>query len=532
MVVSAESLATLAGVEILMNGGNAIDAAVAVGFTLAVTFPEAGNIGGGGFMLIRLANGTSTLIDYREKAPRKATRAMYQDSAGNVISGMSERGPLASGVPGSVAGLLHALETYGTRRREDILRRPIQIAEKGFRLSERLADGLKGALRDFAPFPSTMKAVTKNGRPFLPGDVFRQRDLASTLRAIRTHGHDGFYRGRTAARIVDQMKRDGGIITLEDLARYKAVERKPLFGSYRGYEIITASPPSAGGIVLLQMLNMIEGFDISSKGHNSSQAIHLFAAAAQRAYADRAEYLGDPDFVQIPTASLISKQYARERRHSIDSLRAVSSAHIKSGTKEELDSHETTHYCVADKFGNVVSVTTTLNGLYGCKTVVEGAGFFLNNEMDDFVSKPGVPNMFGLLGAEANAILPEKRMLSSMTPTILLHNGKPFLVLGARGGSRITTAVATIILNVVDFKMNIQDAVESPRVHYQWYPDRVFYETHSISHDVRDNLERMGYTLEHTTFHNARAQAILFDQTNSFLLGGPDPREEGVAIGY
>lgn len=539
MVVSAESLATRAGVEMLKKGGNAIDAAVAVGFALAVTFPEAGNIGGGGFMLIRFAKGTSTMIDFREKAPAKASRTMYLDAAGNVIPNKSEYGPLAAGVPGSVAGHLYALEKYGTLKREQIIAPSINAAENGIFLSERLADGLKQNLKEFSGFSSTLKAFTKNGSSYNEGELFRQPDLAATLKAISEKGRDGFYKGDVADKIVAEMKRSaslpdvqGGIITHEDLMDYRAVEREPLYGAYRGYEIITASPPSAGGVVLLQMLNMLERFDLRSKGHNSSQAVHLFAAAAQRAYADRSEFLGDPDFVKIPTKSLISKAFAKARGESIDSLRAVASTTIRPATNVELDQHQTTHYCVADGFGNVVAVTTTLNGLYGCKTVVDGAGFFLNNEMDDFSAKPGVPNMFGLIGAEANSIAPNKRMLSSMTPTIVLKDGKPIFSAGARGGSRITTAVANIIINVIDFGMNIRDAVESPRIHHQWLPDEILYETNGLARDVMDNLRRMGYTLKHTPVFNARAEAIMIDPKTGMFLGGPDPREEGVAIGY
>ncbi len=536
MVVSAESLATLAGVDVLKRGGNAVDAAVAVGFTLAVTFPEAGNIGGGGFMLIRLADGKSTMVDFREKAPSSATRTMYLDSSGNFISKKSEYGALAAGVPGSVAGLLHALEKYGTMKRGAVMARAIEIAERGFRLSERQAEGFRSSLADFSAFIPSLNAFSNRGTPYNEGDVLRQGDLAKTLKVIRAKGRDGFYKGDIADRIIAEMQRNGGIISKEDLEIYSPIERVPLYGTYRGYDVITASPPSAGGVVLLQMLNMLERFDLKSKGHNSSRTVHLFAAAAQRAYADRSEYLGDPDFVNVPVEWLTSKNYAWVRGGGIDSTKAVASSFIRAGIpsnpEKSGERHETTHYCVADRFGNVVAVTTTLNGLYGCKLVVGGAGFLLNNEMDDFAAKPGVPNMFGLIGGEANAIAPNKRMLSSMTPTIVLKDGKPFLALGGRGGSRITTAVATIILNVIDFGMNVQDAVEMPRIHHQWLPDKIFYESHSLSYDTMENLVRMGYALEHTSAHNARVQAIMFDQVNGFFLGGPDPREEGVAIGY
>ncbi len=532
MVVSAESLATQAGVDVFKAGGNAIDAAVAVGFTLAVTYPEAGNIGGGGFMLIRLANGKTTMIDFREKAPGKATRDMYLDAVGNAIATKSEYGPLAAGVPGSVAGYMYALEKYGTAKRERVLSKAIKIADEGFVVSERIAEGFKDALRDFSGFPSTVKTYTRNGKPYAEGELFRQPDLANTLKAISDRGRDGFYKGTVAEKIVAEMKRGGGIISQDDLVKYEPVEREPLQGMYRGYGIITASPPSAGGVGLLQMLNMLERFDLKSKGHNSSQTIHLFAAAAQRAFADRSEFLGDPDFVRIPIKSLISKSYASTRGRSIDSLRASPSSSVHPGTKTELDNHQTTHFCVADKYGNVVSVTTTLNGLFGCKTVVDGAGFFLNNEMDDFSVKPGTANMYGVTGGSANEIAPGKRMLSSMSPTIVVKDGQPVFTVGARGGPRITTAVANVIINVIDFGMNIQDAVEAPRVHYQWLPDKILYESQGFSRDVLDNLGRMGYSLDLGTSFNGRAEALMIDNARGFLYGGPDPREEGVAIGY
>ncbi|MEO8167323.1 MAG: gamma-glutamyltransferase, partial [bacterium] len=440
MVVSAESLATQAGIDVLKGGGNAIDAAVAVGFTLAVTYPEAGNIGGGGFMIIRLANGKTTMIDFREKAPGKATRDMYLDAAGNAVAGKSEHGPLAAGVPGSVAGYMYALEKYGTAKRERLLARAIDIAEHGFVVSERIAYGFKEVVHEFSGFPSTLKAFTRNGKPYGEGELFRQPDLANTLSAISARGRDGFYKGDVADKIVTEMHRSKGIITHDDLMNYKAAERTPLEGTYRGYKIITAAPPSAGGVGLLQILNTLERFDLKSKGHNSSQTIHLFAAAAQRAFADRSEFLGDPDFVRIPVKSLISKSYSLSRGKTIDSLHATASTTVHPGSTTEVDSHQTTHFCVADKYGNVVSVTTTLNGLFGCKTVVDGAGFFLNNEMDDFSVKAGVPNMYGVTGGSANEIAPGKRMLSSMTPTIVLKDGHPFLAVGARGGPRITTA--------------------------------------------------------------------------------------------
>lgn len=532
MVVAAESLAALAGVEVLKQGGNAVDAAVAVGFALAVTYPEAGNIGGGGFMLIRRAEGSAVMIDFREKAPAAATRTMYLDSTGRVIPQKSELGAIAAGVPGSVAGLLFALERYGSMPRDRVLERAIHLAEQGFPLPEWLAKDLNHHQQHFSAFSSTKKIFSNNGRPFRTGDLFRQHDLARTLRLIREKGFDGFYRGDVARKIVAETERGGGLMTAADLEQYRAVEREPLRGTYRGYELLTASPPSAGGMVLLQMLNMLERYDLASLGHNTARTLHLFASAAQRAFTDRARFMGDPDFVNMPIHQLISKAYAHRRAANIDLTKATPSAEITAGTPDEREHHETTHYCVADSAGNVVAVTTTLNGLYGGKEVVDGAGFFLNNEMDDFAISPGVPNMYGLTGGDANAIAPYKRMLSSMAPTIVLHDGKPFVLVGARGGSRIPTAVAQILMNVIDFGMGIREAVEAPRVHHQWLPDHLLYETNALPKSVIEELRVMGWTVKDANGFTARAQALMIDHTTRMLLGGPDSREHGLAIGY
>ena len=533
MVVSAESLATSAGVEVLKHGGNAIDAAVAVGFTLAVTYPEAGNIGGGGFMLIRLANGANTMIDFREMAPAGATRTMFVDSLGNPVSQRSLVGPLAAAVPGTVAGLLHALNRYGTKARSEVMARAIEIAEQGFPVSRRQSASFKSMAADLNRFESTRKVTTCNGLAYEDGAILRQHDLAGALIAIREEGERGFYEGKTAQRIVAEMRRGGGIISLNDLSSYRAKERTPVTGSYRGYEVISSSLPSAGGTVLLEMLNILEQFDLKSKGFASSQTTHLIAAAAQRAYADRAEYLGDPDFVTIAVQELISKAYARERERPIDSTHATASPAVRAGIIHGSDGHETTHFCVADQYGNMVATTVTLNGLYGCCTVVDGAGFFLNNEMDDFAISSGLPNQFGLVGGEANAIAPGKRSLSSMTPTIVLRQGKPFLALGARGGSRISTAVAQIIINVIDFGMNIQEAVDAPRIHHQWLPDELLCEPRALSLDAINQLTGMGYLVKDIGEPLlGRAQALMFDAASGFFFGGPDPREEGVALGF
>jgi gamma-glutamyltranspeptidase/glutathione hydrolase len=511
-------------------GGNAVDAAVAVGFALAVTYPEAGNLGGGGFMVIRMAGGESTMIDFREEAPAAATRDMYLDPRGRPITEKSLFGPLAAGVPGTVDGLLTALNEYGSLGREDVIRPALDLADQGFPVCDHLARALGEEIPRFAVFPSTMKVFTRNGRPYAWGDTLRQPDLAFTLRAILERGADGFYAGDVAARIVEEVKKDGGIITADDLREYGCVERDPLIGSYRGYEIITAAPPSSGGVLLLQILNSLERFDIQRLGWNSSRAVHALAGACQRAFADRAEYLGDPDFVHVPVGELVSKEYSAARMADFDSTRSSPSVRITGGDPSGTD-HQTTHYCVADRFGNVVSVTFTLNGLFGCKTVVDGAGFFLNNEMDDFTVKPGALNMYSLVGGARNEIEPRKRMLSSLTPTIVVKENRPFLLLGARGGSRIPTSVAQIISNVIDFGMTVQEAVDAPRVHHQWIPDTLLFERRGLESDVVRNLGSMGYVLHEVEF-TACAQAIMIDPAGGWLLGGADPREEGYAIGY
>jgi gamma-glutamyltranspeptidase/glutathione hydrolase len=530
IVVSADSLASAAGLGILRRGGNAVDAAVAVGFVLAVTYPEAGNLGGGGFMLIRTAGGKSSVIDFREKAPSGARRDMYLDSSGRPVRERSLIGPLAAGVPGTVDGLLAALRHYGTLPREDVMRPALDLADRGFEVNEHLARLLGEETARFALSRPAMKAFTRGGKPYRWGDTLRQRDLAFTLREISEKGPEGFYRGKVASLIIAEIEREGGIITLDDLRSYRSVEREPLRGSYRGYVILSAPPPSSGGILLVQILNSLEMFDLRRMGWNSSAAVHLFASACQRAFADRAAFLGDPDFVRVPAAQLASKHYTAERMSDFDSAHALRSAQIGSGNSGR-SGKQTTNYCVADRFGNVVSVTVTLNGLFGCKSVVDGAGFFLNNEMDDFTVKAGALNMFSLVGGVPNEIEPGKRMLSSMAPTIVLKRDHPFLVLGARGGSRIPTSVAQVISNVIDFGMNVQEAVDAPRVHHQWIPDTLLYEKRGLAADVVRNLGSMGYVLQEIDA-TANAEAFMVDADGHWLLGGPDPREEGFALGY
>jgi gamma-glutamyltranspeptidase/glutathione hydrolase len=531
MVVSSDSLATQVGVEILKKGGNAVDAAVAVGFALAVTYPQAGNIGGGGFMVIRMANGETVTIDFREKAPMKASENMFLDENGNFVPEKSQVGHLSVGVPGSVAGLLLALEKYGTMSRREVLKPAIELAEKGFIVNEGLANAFKNAFEHFKKFPSTMRYFSKNGQPYSDGDRLIQKDLAKVLKLIRDKGRDGFYKGKVADLIVEEMKRGGGLITYEDLENYQPVLRKPVVGNYRGYEIISMGPPSSGGVCLIELLNILENFDLKKYGFGSSYTIHYLVEAMKRVYADRAEYLGDPDFVQIPLDKLLSKEYAKELASEIDTFYATPSSRIIRSVSPTSEGVHTTHYSVVDRWGNVVAVTTTINSYFGSMVAVDGAGFFLNNEMDDFSAKPGAPNQFGLLGSKANSIQPGKRMLSSMTPTIVLKSGKPFLVLGSPGGSTIITSVLQVILNVVDFGMNIQEAVDSPRIHHQWYPDQIFFERRGLPRDVIENLERRGHKLVERAGYQGEVQAILIDE-NGVKYGAVDPRGYGLAMGY
>ena len=532
MVSSAEPHASQVGVEILRAGGNAVDAAVAVGFALAVTFPQAGNIGGGGFMLIRLQDGTTTCIDYREMAPHAATRDMYLDTSGVFVPERSLKGPLAAGVPGSVAGLLLALHHYGTMKREEVLAPAIRLAEEGFEVRRGLSEDLRADSLLLGAFPASRSIFLRNGDFYKEGDTLVQRDLGATLQLIADRGSDGFYRGRTASLIVKEIKRGGGLISEEDLASYRAIERPPVRGSYRGFEVLSASPPSSGGVALLEMLNILEGYNLKSSGYGASRNVALMVDAMQIAYADRAEFLGDPDFFAVPSAELTSKAYAALRRAAIDTNSATPSTAVGHGDISVKESNHTTHYSVIDQWGNVVSVTTTINSYFGCGVTVEGAGFLLNNEKDDFSAKPGVPNQYGLLGSEANAIAPGKRMLSSMTPTILVRDAHPYLVVGSPGGATIITTVLQVILNVVDYGMGIQEAVDAPRIHYQWYPDTLVYERFALPLDVRVNLEQRGYHLKERFGTQGWVEAILVDPMNGFYLGASDSRGDGASVGY
>jgi len=528
MIVAGDALAADAGIKILQSGGNAVDAAVAVGFALAVTYPYAGNLGGGGFMLIRLANGRSTFLDFRERAPGKASRDMYLDAQGHLTRGSIE-GWRSSGVPGSVRGFELAHREYGRAKWTDLVAPAIRLAAGGFPVSYAFAESLRGA-RVLAQDSESKRIFLNNGAYYNVGDTLVQPELARTLERIAQQGAAGFYEGATAKLLANAEAAHGGLITLDDLKNYAARERKPLTGKYHDYEMITAPPPSAGGIGLLQMMGMLEGSGYEKSGAGSAAAIHYEAEVMRRFYADRSQYLGDPDFVRLPVAGLLDRGYIRRRRATIDPDQATPSARILPGKPGPAESSETTHYDVVDAEGNAVSVTYTLNGGFGNGITVPGAGFLLNNEMDDFASQPGAPNMFGLVQGEANAIQPGKRPLSSMTPTILTRDGKLFLVVGGPGGSRIITAVLQVILNVVDFGMNAQDAVDFPRFHHQWQPDKLFLEP-GFSPDTVELLKARGHHVDYGA-GNVAAVVELIVNDGGWLQGAADGRRPGKAAGY
>ena len=532
MVGSTDEHASRAGLQILQHGGNAVDAAVAVGFALAVTHPAAGNLGGGGFMVIRFADGRETTIDYREVAPAAARRDMFLDPSGEPVADRSRVGPLAAGVPGSVAGLALAQRRYGRLPLARVIAPAIALARDGFEVSWALADSLKNAQSLLSTYPASARAFQRaDGSLPGPGDRLVQPDLAHTLTLIAEHGPDAFYKGAIADLIAAEMTRSGGLITKADLAAYTPRERPPIVGSYRGHRVISMPPPSSGGIALVQLLNILEKFPLADYGHNSSRSIHLIAEAARRVYADRSEWLGDPDFFDVPVAGLLSRRYADALRSGISETRATASREVKPGLPRNFEHSDTTHYSVVDADGNAVATTTTLNGSYGSGQVVTGAGFLLNNEMDDFSAKPGTPNMFGLIGGEANAVGPGKRMLSSMTPTILVKDGRTRLVVGSPGGSRIITTVLQVVLNVVDFKMNVQQAVDAPRFHHQWLPDAIRLERLGFPADVVTALEAMGHTTE-LGADMGDVHAIMLDEVTGLRLGGSDPRQDGRTLGY
>lgn len=529
MVVAMEGIAADVGVSVLQKGGNAVDAAVAVGFALAVTHPFAGNIGGGGYMLIRLADGRAAFIDFRERAPEKSSHDMYLDASGMPTRDSIE-GWRSSGVPGSVRGFELALSKYGKRPWADDIAPAIDLASKGFPVSYALAESLKGS-RSLAQSPESKRIFQKNGAFFEVGETLAQPELAQTLQRIAKNGANEFYEGETAKRLADEMAKHGGIISLADLKNYKAIERTPLQGKYKNYTIVTAPPSSSGGIALLEMLGILEGTNYEKGGPGSASAIHYEAEAMRRAYADRNTYVGDPDFVKVPIAGLLDPAYLAKLRASIDPERATPSDEVRPGRPAGTEHDQTTHYTVVDADGNAVAVTYTLNGGYGNGITVPGLGFLLNNEMDDFAAKPGTPNMFGLVQGEANAIQPGKRPLSSMTPTIVLKDGRLFMTAGAPGGSRISTAVMQAILNVIDFGMNVQDAVDAPRLHHQWLPDKLYLER-GVSPDTVALLKTRGYDVDYAPgVVLAQVAAIVND--GGWLQGGIDGRTAaGKAAGY
>jgi len=548
MVVAEEPLAADVGVAVLKAGGNAVDAAVAVGFALAVTHPSAGNLGGGGFMLVRLANGQTNFIDFREKAPAAAGKDMYLDAAGKPTRD-SLVGWRASGVPGTTRGLELAHRKYGRKKWTEVLQPAVDLATRGFPVSYALSQGLKSAGRAgtntqggsvltsagvLSRFPDSRRIFTRDGRFYEPGETFAQPELAATLKRIQTGGAREFYEGETARKLAAAMAANGGLITTADLKAYQAVERQPLTGKYRGHDIITAPPPSTGGVGLLQMLGVLEDSGYERPGAGAAATIHYVAESMRRFYADRGEFLGDPDFVKVPVRGLIHRSYTSQLRSTIDREKATPSSLVKHGNLLPYESTETTHFSILDSEGNAVALTYTLNGGYGSGVTIPGLGFLMNNEMDDFTVKPGSPNMFGLIEGVANSIAPGKRPNSSMTPTIVLKNGQPVLILGAPGGSRIITGVMQVLINVLDFGMNIQDAVDAPRFHHQWQPDRLFTER-GISPDTIAALRAKGHTVEPNTFGVARVEAIHVE-TNAtgqrWIAGAADGRGDGKAAGY
>ena len=537
IVASTNEIASQVGVEIMKRGGNAVDAAIAVAFALAVTHPSAGNLGGGGFMMIRLKNGKTTAIDYREMAPAAATRNIYLDKNGNLIEG--EGGSLvgyrAAGVPGTVRGMELALKNYGSGKLSwsQLVEPARRLAGDGFTVTYSLARSLRGNADYLSPYPETKRIYLKGGKFYNEGENFRQPELAATFARLQRFGPSEFYEGQTARMIVDDMKRHNGLMTLADLHGYVAKERQPLRGNYRGYEVISMPPPSSGGVVLVEMLNILEGYDLKAMDSASSDRYHLMTEAMRRAFADRAEFMGDADFVKVPVAGLIDKSYATKLRSTINPQRASASVEIHAGQPTGYESEETTHFTVVDAEGNAVANTYTLNNSYGSAAVAEGTGILLNDEMDDFAAKPGTPNMYGLIQGERNAVAPRKRPLSAMTPTFVLRkDGSLWFTVGSPGGPTIINTVLCVITNVIDYNMNIQQAIDFPRIHHQWLPDELVFEPFGLSGDTQKALVALGHKLASPRYLG-EAEGIMIEEKTRVRLGATDPRgSDGLAVGY
>ncbi|MFN2532870.1 MAG: gamma-glutamyltransferase [Pyrinomonadaceae bacterium] len=537
IVASTNEIASRVGVEIMKRGGNAVDAAIAVAFSLAVTHPAAGNLGGGGFMMIRLRNGKSTAIDYREMAPAAASRNVYLDKNGNLIEG--EGGSLvgyrAAGIPGTVRGMELALHNYGSGKLTwaQLIEPARQLAANGFSVTYELDRSLRGNNDYLSQYPETKRIYLRDGKFYDEGESFRQPDLAATFARLQKFGPNDFYQGETARLIVDDMKRHNGMMTLEDLRGYVAKERDPIRGTYRGYEIISMPPPSSGGAVLIEMLNILEGYDLPKMDPNSSDRYHVMAEAMRRAFADRAEYMGDSDFVKVPLAGLIDKAYAEQLRATINLDRASTSAEVRAGRPAGYESEETTHFTVVDAEGNVVANTYTLNNSYGSAAVAKGTGVLLNDEMDDFAAKPGTPNLYGLIQGERNAVAPSKRPLSAMTPTIVLRkDGSFWFTVGSPGGPTIINTVLCVITDVIDYKMNIQQAIDAPRIHHQWLPDELIWEPFGLSGDTQRALAGRGHVMAKPRYLGD-AEGIMVEEKTGVRLGATDPRRsDGMAVGY
>ncbi|CAN5300386.1 gamma-glutamyltransferase [soil metagenome] len=536
IVASQHELASRIGVEVIKKGGNAVDAAIATALALAVVYPEAGNLGGGGFMLMRFKDGKTAAIDYREMAPQAANRDIYLDADGKLIrgEGSSTIGYRAAGVPGTTAGMEMAFKKYGSGKIKwsDLVEPARKLAQDGYVLSYRLANLFKSYSKNLEKYEDSKRIFLNDGKFYDEGDVFKQPDLAQTLSRIQTDGAKGFYEGKTAQLIAADMKAHNGLMTLEDLRNYQPKERTPLRGSYRGYEIISMPPPSSGGIVLLQCLNMLEKYDLRAMGYNSSSKYHLLTEVLRRSFADRAEFMGDPDFADVPTAKLLDKNYLMKRSETIDLTKASKSSEIGHGEIIGRESMDTTHFTVVDADGNVVTNTYTINDLYGSAVTAKGTGVLLNDEMDDFAAQPGKANMFGLIQGERNSVQPKKRPLSSMTPAIVLRkDGSLWFAAGARGGPRIITTVLQIVLNMIDHDMNIQEAIDAPRIHHQWFPDEIIVEQYGMSPDTRTVLEKMGHNFAARPINIASATGISVDE-KGVRYGAIDSRSDGEAIGY